>query len=335
MSMFSRQPSLPPDRPTPGSAAPGNPRDSGPNQRAVPVGVATPQVLGHFAVVGVDTQTGQPVSTVIEARSENEAQQFAQQQGIIVDEFKPMHPLAGAAAVKMARSDPHDRFNQHPGYAEHARDVSTPPPPSSSANRLPQNRDFQRPLIDGPPAGTMGQVRRPQTSPLGAVAVLAVVGVLGGLLYVAVLKDGGARDLLAMLAAGPPSAEASIDIAEPVGVNLASIQGFEDWEYVNDLTADPAPGTADRADAADHAVSTGGKPVAAAATNRPGGLRLEAIIPPTTSGRGHRGSAVIGGQIVRPGGEISGYRLVLVRTQHVLLQKGDKLIALRMSSNKS
>lgn len=297
MSMFSRQPSLPPERPTP--------ENPGPNQRAVPVGVATPQVMAQFAVVGVDTKTGQPVSTVIEARSENEAQELAQQQGIIVDEFKPMHPLAGAAAVKMARSDPQDRFNQHPSYVEHAQGAGMAPGKPSGPNRPPQ--DFQRPLIDGPSAGTMGQVRQPKTSPLGVVAVIGVVGVLGALLYTAVLKDGGARDLFALLAAGPQSAEASIDISEPVGIDLASIQGFEDWQYVNDLNS-PDPKAGDT-------------------------LKLEAIIPPTTSGHGHRGSAVIGGQIIRPGGEVGGYRLVLVRDKHVLLQKGDKLIALRMSKD--
>ena len=306
MSMFSRQPSLPPERPS--------------NQkRAVPVGVATPQVMAQFAVVGVDTQTGQPVSTVIEARSENEAQELAQQQGIIVDEFKPMHPLAGAAAVQMARNDPDDRFNQHASYAEHAQGTGTQP-----ARQAPQPQgppDIQRPLIDGPSAETMGQVRQPKTSPLGGVAVLGVVGALGFLLYSAMLKDGGARDLFALLATGPQSAEASIDISEPLGVDWTEIQGFEDWQYVNDL-ADPISGT--------DAAGSGDAPAQAPAGPT---LRLEAIIPPTSSGGGHRGSAVIGGRIIRPGGEVGGYRLVLVRDKHVLLQKGDKLVALRMSKS--
>ncbi|MEM7627516.1 MAG: hypothetical protein AAF333_18115 [Planctomycetota bacterium] len=307
MSMFSRQPSLPPERPAK-------------QQRAVPIGVATPQVMAQFAVVGVDTKTGQPISTVIEARSENEAQQIAQQQGIIIDEFKPMHPLAGAAAVKMARSDPDDRFNQHPSYAEHAQGAGMAAAPAPTAGApAPDPHDIQRPLIDGPAPGTMGAVRQPQTNPLGALAVLGVVGALAFLMYTAVLKDGGARELFALLAAGPNAAEASIDIAEPVGIDLASIQGFEDWQYVNDL--DSAPGNA-------------AGPVAGEAEAGPTStLRLEAIIPPTPSGYGHRGSAVIGGQIVRPGGEVAGYRLVLVRDQHVLLQKGDKLIALRMSKD--
>lgn len=318
MSMFSRQPSLPPDRPTQGQAA-----APGPNQRAVPVGVATPQVMGHFAVVGVDTQTGQPISTVIEARSENEAQELAQQQGIIVDEFKPMHPLAGAAAVQMARSDPNDRFNQHPSYTEHAQGVGIKP--KAQPNAQAHAHEIQRPLIDGPSAGTMGQVRQPKTNPLGSVAVLVVMGVLGFLLYTAVLKDGGARDLFLLLAGGPQSAQASIDISEPVGVDLESIQGFEDWQYVNDLN--PGTGETSAAPAANESST------ADASTPQPAKLRLEAIIPPTTSGQGHRGSAVIGGQIVRPGGEVGGYRLVLVRTQHVLLQKGNKLIALRMSKD--
>lgn len=296
MSMFSRQPPLPPDRP------------ASPRGQAVPVGVATPQVLAQFAVVGVDQKTGQPVSTVIEARSENEAQELAQQQGIIVDEFKPMHPLAGAAAVQMARSDPKDRFNQHAGHAENAQSLQNT---RAAAQAAAEQDESQRPLMTGPGGGpdVPGMVRKPQTSSLGVLAVLGVIAVMGGVLYTSLFKDGGVREVMAALTPGPQSVEASINVDQPVNVDLSAIQGFDDWQYVSDL--EPTPTTPTFSDK----------------------IRLEAIIPPTRNGGGHRGSAVIGGQIIRPGQEIAGYRLVLVRDKHVLLQKGDRLVALRMGKD--
>jgi hypothetical protein len=253
--------------------------------------------MAHFAVVGVDQRTHEVVSTVIEARSEDEAQQIAQRQGIIVDEFKPMHPLAGAAAVEMARHDPNDRFNL-PSHLEHEPDAAEP------AYQGPA-MGCGRPSMAGPDSENL---RGGGRSPLGVASVLMILGVVAGLLWVTILRDGEAQRVLASLLPGPQSVEAAIDVTEPLGVDLAAIQGFEDWEYVHTLDIEPM-----------EPLKAGDK------------LRLEAIIPPTRTAGGHRGSAVIGGRIVRPGQAIAGYRLVLIRDKHVLLQKGDRLIALRMT----
>ncbi len=298
MTMFNRQPSLP------AASAPGLNRD--PHRRpSAPPRQAEP--LGHFAVVGLDQQTHETVSTVIQARSEDDAQRIAQQQGLIIHEFKPMHPLAGAAALQLARSDPYDRFNlpshlETPPADPHRRAAS--PAAATSGRALMQDTEFS------PRPGTQAR------SPLGTFGVLTVLAVVGGVFYFTAVRDGGFRDTLVSLLPGPDAARAqAIDVDQPLGVNLAEVQGFEDWQYVNDL-----PSTA----------STNSNAIAPAPPRK---LRLEATIPATRAAGGHRGSAVIGGQIIRPGQEIAGYRLVLVRDQHVLLQHGNKLIALRMSKD--
>ena len=281
MPMFNRQPELPPARSEPAAVAapPANRRR---NKRAEP--------MAHFAIVGVDQHTQQVVSTVIEALSEDDAQQIAQRQGIIIDEFKPMHPLAGAAAVKMARSDPGDRFNTYATDDEESEAVG----PAGG-----------RPSMAGPDSTSFQTAPR---GPLGALSTAVVLAVVGGTLWFTVLKDGEAGRFLTSLMPGPQSVEAAIDVSEPLGVDLGKIQGFDDWQYVNTL-------------------DTKDQPLKAGDT-----LRLEAIIPPTRGGGGHRGSAVIGGRIISPGDSIAGYRLVLVREKHVLLQKGDRLVALRMQA---
>jgi hypothetical protein len=149
--------------------------------------------------------------------------------------------------------------------------------------------------------------RPARRAPLGSAAVFLVLVVAGALLYHTTLRDGDAAELLASLIPSPQPVEAAIDVTEPLGVDLSSIQGFEDWQYVSDL------------DAKFHAED--------------GKLFLEAIIPPVRAGGGHRGSAVIGGRIIRPGDSVAGYRLVLIRDKHVLLQKGEKLIALRLKAD--
>lgn len=297
-SMFNRQPALPPSLAHRGGAE-STRRPSAPPRPAEP--------LGHFAIVGVDQLTHEVISTVIEARSEDDAQRIAQQKGIVVDEFKPMHPLAGAAALELARNDPRDRFNQ----PAHLDDLPPPPP---AASRCSDSGSVGRPSMQD--TAFSPRKRPARRGPLGSLGVAAVLALAGGVFYVTAVRDGGLQQTLISLLPGPASAHAAeIDLDAPVGVNLAEVQGFDDWQYVNDLTTTPA---------ADHrtADATPGRT-----------LRLEAIIPATRAAGGHRGSAVIGGQIVRPGQAIAGYRLVLVRDKHVLLQKGDRLIALRMAQD--
>ncbi len=290
MANFSRQPQLPPHR-QPLSAEGGGRRPGAPCPPSQP--------MAHFAILGLDHQTGENISTVIEARSEDDAQEIALRLGITVHEFKPMHPLAGAAAVKMARRDPRDRFNQSPSYA-------TP------ANEQPQDL-MPSPRAAGP--GVPGAVRQPTSShPLGSLAVVVVVGFVAALLYLTVLRDGGAQQVMAMIAPAPPPVEAAFDVTEPLGIDLRGVEGFEDWSPEKSIgqikTQDPK-------------------------------LRLEATIPPKRSGgtanglnnSGGRGSAVIGGQIVTPGQTIAGYRLIQVRDGMVLLQNEGKVVALRIAKD--
>ena len=296
MTLFNRQPSLPP--------APCRPSENRAHRVSAPPRPAEP--LGHFAVVGVDQSTGQVVSTVIEARSEDDAQRIAQQQGILVDEFKPMHPLAGAAAVKLARDDPADRFNR----PAHLADLPTAPEPRAAA--CSSSGAVGRPSMLDPQFS--GRPRSASRGPLGSLGVAAVLALAGVVFYITAVRDGGLQQTLIGLLPGPQPAMAEpIDLHEPLGVDLAEVQGFEDWQYVDDLGSGDAAGA--------RASSTAGRQ-----------LRLQAIIPATRAAGGHRGSAVIGGEIIRPGQTIAGYRLVLVREKHVLLQRGDRLIALRMSS---
>ncbi|MEO0515128.1 MAG: hypothetical protein AAF086_07525 [Planctomycetota bacterium] len=298
MANFSRQPQLPP-HPQPRAAEEPTRRPGAPRPPSQP--------MAHFAILGLDHQTGENISTVIEARSENDAQEMALRLGITVHEFKPMHPLAGAAAVKMARSDPRDRFNQHPSYAQSAG--------------LTQD-DGERESIPHPPApgeGVPGSVRQPTTSnPLGSLAVVGVVGFVAALLYLTVLRDGGAQQVMAMIAPAPPPVEAAFDVTEPLGVDLRGVEGFEDWSPDKSIGQIKTP------------LDTK--------------LRLEATIPPKRSERsvhgvndsggtsGGRGSAVIGGQIITPGQTIAGYRLIQVRDGMVLLQKNGKVLALRIAN---
>lgn len=309
MSMFSRQPELPPERPAPPSAA----------ARPVPPGVATPQPLAHFAVVGVDTQTGQPISTVIEARSENEAQQLAQQKGIIVDEFKPMHPLAGAAAAKLARDDPRDRFNPPSHLAPDPQGRAAPGPGyvnpdthSTVGSHAADDPDYLSPRIPlGLASAEPGPVRQPKGSgPFGGLAVLAVLGLIAAIAYVSVLSDGGLGSALASFIPAPEPVEAAFDVTEPLGIDLSNIDGYEEWTPDRTITDMPGPAN--------------------------GKLFLQATVPPIASGpdnvyRG--GSAVIAGRIVTPGQSIAGYRLVRVYDRYVLLQKDRKLVALRMPTD--
>ncbi|MEM8738387.1 MAG: hypothetical protein AAGG38_07925 [Planctomycetota bacterium] len=294
MSMFSRQPDLPPERPSAPAAA-----------SAVPPGIATPQPMGHFAIVGVDTQTGQPTSTVIEARSENEAQQIAQQHGIIVDEFKPMHPLAGAAAAKLARDDPNDRFNRPGHLHEQTR--------STVGSHAAHDDDYLSPRLPLADMSTWDRGAAPQKrtasgGPLGTLAVVAVLLAVGGLVYNSVLRDGGLQQVVASMLPQPAAVEAAFDVTEPLGVDLSQIEGFGFEEWTPDQRVTDLPGPAN------------------------GRLFLQATVPPTANSR-HPGSAVISGRLIQPGQTIAGYRLIRVFDKHVLLQNGRKLVALRMPKN--
>ncbi|MEM6856035.1 MAG: hypothetical protein AAF593_16645, partial [Planctomycetota bacterium] len=151
--------------------------------------------------------------------------------------------------------------------------------------------------------------RAPETSnPLGSLAILLVVGVVAGLLYITVLRDGGAQQVMAMIAPPPAPVEAAFDVTEPLGVDLSGVEGFEDWSAEKSISQIQTP--------------------------KDTKLRLEATIPPSPSGQAHglRGSAVIGGQIVTPGQTIAGYRLIQVRDGMVLLQKDGKVVALRITN---
>lgn len=302
MSHFSRQPALPPEDAAP--AAGSTPPDATRRPGSPP---AKPAPMAHFAILGLDHQTGENISTVIEARSENDAQEMALRLGITVHEFKPMHPLAGAAAVKMARSDPRDRFNQHPSYAQ---SLSGDSPNAVLVN---ESETQSQPFIPGAEAGAgvPGSVRQPTTNnSVGVLAVLGVIAVVCGLFYMTVLRGGGAQQVMAMIAPPPPQVQAAFDVTEPLGVDLTGVEGFEDWSPDKSI----------------HQIKS---------TTQP--LRLEATIPPSRSARraGVQGSAVIGGQILTPGQSIAGYRLVQVRDGMVLMQKDDKLVALRMAENSS
>jgi len=295
MANFSRQPHLPPHA----QAAP-------PNEPVRRPGAPRPpsQPMAHFAILGLDHQTGENISTVIEARSENDAQDMALRLGITVHEFKPMHPLAGAAAVQMARRDPRDRFNQHPSY-------TTPgSAPGSAPGSKPTPRDQPDvPLAVGPGVpGVPGAIREPSArNPLGGLAVLGVVGFVATLLYLTVLRDGGAQQVMAMVAPAPAPVEAAFDVTEPLGVDLRDVAGFEAWSPEKSINQIKTPQNAK--------------------------LRLEATIPPSAAARanGLRGSAVIGGQIVTPGQTIAGYRLVQIQDGLVLLQKNGNFVALRIT----
>lgn len=289
MANFSRQPQLPPHQ---------QPREADESPRRPGAPPSPSQPMAHFAIVGLDHQTGENVSTVIEARSENDAQEMALRLGITIHEFKPMHPLAGAAAVKMARSDPRDRFNHHPSYAE------------SAEGRGAHDPREALPYPPVPAAGVPGSVREPQTSnPLGSLAVLLVVGVVAGLLYLTVLRDGGAQQVMAMIAPPPAPVEAAFDVTEPLGVDLSGVEGFENWSPDKSIDQIKTP--------------------------KDTKLRLEATIPPSKTARanGLRGSAVIGGEIITPGQTVAGYRLIQVRDGMVLLQRDGKVVALRMAKN--
>lgn len=291
MANFSRQPQLPPHQQAPSLDEP---------QRRPGAPRSPSQPLAHFAILGLDHQTGENISTVIEARSEDDAQEMALRLGITVHEFKPMHPLAGAAAVKMARSDPRDRFNHHPSYAESAAGSA------GSGSALDVEAPHHAPQSAGP--GVPGSIREPSTSnPLGSLAVVGVVGFVAALLYLTVLRDGGAQQVMAMIAPAPAPVEAAFDVTEPLGVDLRGVKGFEDWSPEKSIGQIKTPADTK--------------------------LRLEATIPPSATARanGLRGSAVIGGQIITPGQTIAGYRLVQVQDGLVLLQKNGKVVALRMT----
>ena len=302
MSMFNRQPVLPaatPNRQRLSTAdAPGSARPT------------PPQPLGHFAIVGVDQHTGEPVSTVIEARSEDDAQRIAQRQGIHVDEFRPMHPLAGVAAAKLARDDPHDRFNRPSPRVEDACGEG-----AAGVGRGGE-AGVGRPLMHDTEMSRRGA--KAARGPAGTAGVLLVLLAAGAVFYFTAVRDGGLRQLTVSLLPGPQHVHAAaIDVDQPLGVDLAAVQGFEDWQYVDDLDTPSAIRGSSHA----------------GETSPPRRLRLEATVPATRAGGGHRGAAVIGGRILHPGHEIAGYRLVLVRDRHVLLQQGDRLIALRMATD--
>ncbi|MEM1108564.1 MAG: hypothetical protein AAGH99_07735 [Planctomycetota bacterium] len=291
MANFSRQPQLPPHQ-QPAAAEEPSRRPGAPKPPSQP--------MAHFAIVGLDHKTGENISTVIEARSEDDAQETALRLGITVHEFKPMHPLAGAAAVQMARSDPHDRFNQHPAYVNPHTGHPVDAPDSPEAPTIP--------LAAGP--GVPGSIREPETSnSAGAFAVLGVVLVVGSLLYFTVLRDGGAQQVMAMIAPPPVEVEAAFDVTEPLNIDLSEVPGYENASTTTNQTLDQI----------------------GAGKQTP--LRLEATIPPSETARanGLRGSAVIGGQIVTPGQTIAGYRLIQVRDSVVLLQKNGKVVALRIT----
>ncbi|MBB6430294.1 hypothetical protein [Algisphaera agarilytica] len=271
--------------------------------------------MAHFAIVGLDHQTGQNVSTVIEARSEDDAQETALRMGITVHEFKPLHPLAGAAAVQMARSDPHDRFNQHPAYIDPATGQApetghptapTPPPPPGHVPQHPLTAHTAQPAT----------ARQPESNTsVGSIAVLLILGVICGLAYLTVIQGGGAQQVMAMIAPAPVEVEAAFDVTEPLDDYLNQLEGMEDLDMIP--------------------VQTLAKNVDEQAPAEPTKLRLEATIPPTASGKAHglRGSAVIGGQIVTPGQSVAGYRLIQVRDGMVLLEKDGKIMALRIAPN--
>lgn len=266
MPVIPPQPPIPPARPA------GRPRQQEP--------------LGHFSIVGVDQMTNRMVTTVIEARSEDDAQRIAQAKGIIVHEFKPMHPLAGAAALKMARADPNDRFNEFPSYVETVESFG-----GQDASEHHYN----------PGPGVPGAVREPApTSRGGVLAVLTIIAVACGLMYVTVFQQGGTQVLADLINPAPEPTQASITLSES--------------SY--------------------HLLDTGETPSAAKPqVQRENGqvLKLEATVPPRD---GRRGSAVISGQILKPGDRVGGYRLVQVHDGWVLLQRNGKLVALKMPKDK-
>ncbi|MEM9882103.1 MAG: hypothetical protein AAF800_04210 [Planctomycetota bacterium] len=290
MANFNRQPALPPGSDDLPADTPPTRRQDAPPPR--------PEPMAHFAVLGLDHRTGQNISTVIEARSENHAQDLALRMGITVHEFKPMHPLAGAAAVEMARRDPTDRFNQ-PAHLDPAPGIRAAPGTGSTASpETPPPGTFRPDQLVPTPETRW----TPKSNPLGSLAVLTVLGLVAALLYVTVLRDGGARTILAAVIPAPVEVAPMYDVSEPFDADLTFLEA----------TGPPAPDSLSQSDQPD----------------RPAALRLEGTVPPNA--RQPRGAAVIAGTILTPGQSVAGYRLVQVRDAHVLLQKDGRLVALRI-----
>lgn len=280
MPVMPPQPPIPPRRP----AGQGQP----------------PPPKGHFSVVGVDRVTNRAVSTVIEARDDDEGRALAEQKGIVVQQFMPMHPLAGAAALKMARDDPNDRFNHHPGHE--------PSEEEAAAAFIDELENAGRPHIDPLPQGfnsraafreqqqAYATTASPPSGALGWLSAAAIVVAAFGLLYFTVLKDDGLEHLAAVFKPQPIQAQTVPLIEEP---------------HQQTATAEAA--------------------VAKLQPQNGNTLKLQATAPPT---RNTAGSAVISEQIVQRGQTIGGYRLVQINDGWVVLQRNGKLVALRIASDK-
>jgi hypothetical protein len=264
---------------------------SDPSRRQSP---QTPRPLAQFAIVGVDRRGSKPISTVIEAVDEAQARLLAERQGIILSDLKPMHPLAGAAAVKLARDDPHDRFNRH-----HAEEWGKPqaeedevwqdqgPPIPDNAGRPYTHGSY----LPGTSSQSQGQAVH-TISPLGFLVIL--LG-LGALVYFVALRDAGPGAMLSFF--NPQAASAEV-VSNPSTV-------LQPDERVRPEAA-----------VVEYFPPAGEK------------LILQATAPAT---RNTTGSAVISGQVISRGHRIAGYRLAQVNQGWVVLQKQNELIALRIA----
>jgi|GEM_PF-3541891 len=297
-----------------------------------------------YAVRGSDRISGDAVETVIEAPDADAARRIADQKSLEVVSIALMHPLNGAEALRAAKADPRDRFNQ-PGTisqlspvaeAPATRAAPTAPTPaveSPSPRSLAPAVAGQRPIGFSGPQQNDTRAQRPVIP--GSVAAALVLAGVGGLLYFNVVRaqpDGAMADVFA---ASPHRAAAVVDSSDQSA-------GPTDVDRLIKASQDPAsapilpraqrgPGqTAYRVPPAPRPPAASPVRVERAEPVQP--LVLTAL---SRGGKGKRAVAVINGEVLCPGQSIGGHSLIQILDDSVVLERDGHLVGLGLTPQPS
>ena len=306
-----------------------------------------------FAIKGVDRISGADVQTVLEARDADGARRIADEKSLDAHEVTLLHPLNGADALRQARADGNDRFNQpaplvlsadpHLSDASAAEPLHAPPvleaaaPPPVERRRPEPHAASQPQPVTGPPAfNAVSEAPTPNDRfqfPGTAAAAVLLAG-LGAFVYFVGVRGHRLSDLTS---GGPRTAAAVTAPVEDLGPTdvdeLIAASSNPDTSAPLLPRNQRGPGKSTTRKASAPSIAATPRP-ASPLGPRPAGdapaFELSGIV---AAGPRRAHAAVINGQIVRAGQSINGHRLLQINDDSVVLEYHGKLIGLGLVAN--
>lgn len=304
-----------------------------------------------YAVRGTDRISGTDVQTVIQAPGVEDARRIADQKSLTAKDIELMHPLNGAEAWKEAQADPNDRFN-HPG------DVNTPaaapitedPPAAASAPAAPviesptshpepalhpatdPTDQAQRPLGFATPG--QSNTPRQRSAFSGSLGAGMVLTCLGGLIYVAVLRDPPQGAMADVYSASPqrPTAVITTPHQDAGYTDVDELIAASKKRTSSPILPRAQRGPGQTAYRVTHKQPK--RPFGAAPARAPRAESLKPLVLTAITGRdkAHSSEAYINGQQLRVGQSIGGHRLIRILNDSVVLERNGHLIGLGFST---